>query len=487
MVITMNKKVPVIGIAVMLVALSALAMMPTVSAASAKSVYYWNPGEDMATWTNGTPEPKGTDPNVNHVMTRMWLRDATGYNQGGYNDWIKVPSAFTVYPAFATSGYPAYVNGYDIETNWTPAHIGQIVQVVGEVVMGYEGWTTDQNYTALCSMASVSGVQTLGDGVMLEPMPTIIQNGADQVEFTAMAFLADEAGDYAAPWEDNTADLVSYQVEYSNTPAVEPWNIDGTIAQVPAHGLLQYTPVGISDGDHVRIRPLIKGRGYDIASGELNGTIGTSSWINWTVSTPPHETTLHAGWNLINVARDNATMATAADLATAIERDTQLDVTVVDDWESGWVDYIRRDGTTLAMLNQFAGTSFALTAGESYMVFCAENGSKAGAGYIFYDSAAQYASAPAAVAVSVGWNNLALPYATVAVDATALMADVDADIAGTSDKVSNLTAADTWESWDGAVGTNFGVQQGLVAYGIAENANGFFLLANTAGAWTSNL
>jgi len=475
-----NEKVYVLAIATMLVAISAMAVMPTASAASGKSVFYWNPGEDMATWTNGTPEPKGTDPGTNHVMTRMWLTSTTGYAQAGYSDWIKVPSALCKYPYSAVSGYPAYVDGYDVETNWTAAHGGENIFVLGEIVMGYEGYTVDQNYTAIASVVSTLGVDTLADGCMLEPMPTIVQNG-NLVEWNAMMFIADEAGDYAAPWDDNTNDLIEYQVEYSSTPAVEPWNVDGTIAQVPAHGLIQYSPSSISDLDRVRIRPMVKGRNYDVDGVTLNGTIGTSSWITYSMPSTPANITLQDGWNLVNVPSDDiANYPTAYALAYGIENATQFNVTIMHDWEGRWVDYIRRDGTSHAYLAQFEGTNFALDAGESYMIYCVDDGTTDG--YVFNTSANLYATQQS-VPMDIGWNNAALPYATAQCTAD----DVMTDIGGRCQKVNNETSVDIWESWDGGGGTNFVVQQGETLYNPDANANGFFVLVDTAGAWNPTL
>jgi len=184
------------------------------------------------------------------------------------------------------------------------------------------------------------------------------------------------------------------------------------------------------------------------------------------------DVSFHTGWNLVGIVRDNPNVTTARAWAEEIEAQTQFYVLAMMDWEGGaWISYVRRDGNTYSYLATFEDTSFSLTAEESYMVFCVDSGIPNG--YVWHCDGTPYIS-PLTIELDAGWNNILIlnPALTAA---SALKASIEADLgAGAVVKISNLTVADTWESWDGIVGSDFDIHPG----------QGLFVLLRWGGTWT---
>ena len=205
----MRKKITVVGITAMLVAVTLLTLIPTASATTLCNVYHYNPGEDPG-WTNCTDGAIGTSPSTSHVNTWMWLLNKVGYNQVGYTDIIKVTANKHDYPAFATATFPEMVNNYDIDTNWSGWSSGDVCLVYSESVSGIDGQSLGQDYIGVGQHTlTFASPQDLCQ-IMLEPVPDISQNGAN-LEWLGMRHYADEDLDYAT-WEDRTDALIGYQV-----------------------------------------------------------------------------------------------------------------------------------------------------------------------------------------------------------------------------------------------------------------------------------
>ena len=200
---------------------------------------------------------------------------------------------------------------------------------------------------------------------------------------------------------------------------------------------------------------------------------------------------LTVGWNLI-VPPGNVTGMTTLQWAQDIEQNTSLFVLAIEDFEGSWVDFLHRDGNQSNGYHLFDGTGgypnfilysdFSLANGESYFVYLAENESEP-LDHVWECEITPFSEMLQDVLISVGWNNLAMPYSSGGFTNASDVLDSNSNFT----KICGWSTGDTWAAWDGSTGTDFCLQQRPGATGMypgTTNPIGFFVLSGGSTTWS---